>query len=434
MMKRLFLFCTVVVLFSCSDDATTPESLYTTEGYLVSSINEATTGYTYYASYFKDQPGATAIDMTQQSTYNSLFISKRYNEFMYGNSLTGDMMLAKMAVSKEGKLVEVSRFPLLSYLSNVLIINEELGAYVLWGGTPTLSLFNPKTMEKLGDIDMSKATKIAANERNYYRTMVYRPQDNRLFLALVTDSDKTGQFYDATDTYVEVVNMTTQSWEKTTVFKGAMDPVAGGNENQMIDELGNIYFMTQGSLGLNGQMGPASAAYSRPQVLKIPAGSTDFDASYSFNPVNVFGQTNLLVQLMLGGIYDANGIAYTCISAASESPRILELVQKLAAGTITEQEYYELRLSVFYSQNQRWVKIDLNAQTVTAINDIPMTAGYSYPYAYKYDGKFYMQFNATGDKTSGYYEYDPSTGKAQKAVNITQGGMAVAFIKLNAQN
>lgn len=433
-MRRIFLLCIVALIFSCSDDDSTTDSLYNTDGYLVSSISESTAGYTYYASYFDKLPGATAVDMTAQSSYTSLFISKRFDEFVYGTSLSGDNLLTKMAVTKEGRLVEVASFPLLSYLSNVLIINEELGAYVLWGATPTLSLFNPKTMEKLSDIDMSKATKIAANERNYYRTMVYRPQDNRLFLALVTDDDATGQFYDATDTYVEVVNLTTKTWEKTTVFKGAMDPVSLGNENQMIDESGNIYFMTQGSLGLDGRMGPAAPASSRPKIIKIPAGSTDFDASYSFNPVDVFGQANLLVQLMLGGIYDSNGIAYTCISSASESARILELVQKFAAGTITQQEYLELRNDVFYSQNQRWVKLDLNAKTVTAINDIPLTAGYSYPYAYKYDGKFYFQFNATNDQTSGYYEYDPSTGKGAKAVNITKGGMAVTFVKLDAQN
>lgn len=433
-MKKILLLLLVASAFSCSDDDSTTDSLYNTSGYFVSSITESTAGYSYYGSYFDKLPGTTAVDMTAQSSYTSLFISKRYNEFMYGTSLSGDNLLTKTAVSKDGRLTEVASFPLLSYLSNILIINEELGAYTMWGATPTLSLFNPKTMEKLGDIDMSKATKIAANERNYYRTMVYRQQDNRLFLALVTDDDATGQFYDATDVYVEVVNLTTKTWEKTTVFKGAMDPVANGNENQMIDEQGNIYFMTQGSLGLNGRMGPSSPVSSRPQIIKIPAGSTDFDASYSFNPVNIFGQTNLLVQLMLGGIYDSNGIAYTCISAASESARILELVQKFAAGTITQQEYLELRNDVFYSQNQRWVKLDLNAKTVTAITDIPLTAGYSYPYSYKYDGKFYFQFNATNDQTAGYYEYDPLTGKASKAVNITKGGMAVTFVKLDAQN
>ncbi len=431
-MKRIFLLFLMISFFiSCDDDDVTEESLYTDNGFLISSINESTTGYTYYAGHYATLPGSGDIDITAKSTYNSLFIGASHNEFMYGTSLTGDNLLTKIAVSKEGKLVEVASFPLLNYLGGVTIINDELGVYTLWGGTPAVSLFNPKTMEKLGDIDMSKAKKIASNERNYYRQMAYRPQDNRLFLYLITDDDDTSQFYDATDVYVEVVNLTTKTWEKTAVFKGAMDPVSYGNNNPLVDEFGNIYIATQGSLGLDGQMGPGAAASSRPKILKIPAGSTEFDQSYAFNPVSVFGQTNLLVQLLLGGIYDSNGIAYVCISAQSESPRILELVQKFAMGTITEQEYLELRMAVFYSQNQRWAKVDLSAQTVSVINDIPLTAGYAYPVAYKAGGKFYLQFNFTDQQTSGFYEFDPVANKAQKVVSISKGGMAVNIVKLD---
>jgi hypothetical protein len=104
---------------------------------------------------------------------------------------------------------------------------------------------------------------------------------------------------------------------------------------------------------------------------------------------------------------------------------------KFAQNNITEDEYNELRNAVFYSQNQRWVKVDLNAKTATVIADIPLTAAYAYPFSYKYDGKFYLQFTATSEKTSGFYEYDPATGKAQKAVNVAQGGTVNYLFKLD---
>lgn len=432
-MKRLFALLLIGFLVSCDKDDPKPESLYKTEGYLVSTINESTAGYTYYAGYYETLPGSTTVDMTEKSTYNSIYIRAHHKEFMYGSSLAGENKLAKLAVSKEGKLIEVSSFPLLSFIGTVYIINDELGVYTTWGDTPTLSLFNPATMEKLQDIDMSNAKRNAGFERNYYRAITYRPQDNRLFLHLVTDSNETTQFYDDTKIYIEVVNLTTKAWEKTAIYDGAMDPISAGIDNSIVDENGNIFIVTQGSYGLDLQMGPASAVASRPKILKIPANSTDFDASYSFNPVDVFGLSNILVQLMLGGIYDSNGIAYVCISAAPESDRILELVQKFAMGIATDEEYFELRTAVFYSQNQRWVKVDLNAKTVAAIDDIPLTAGYAYPNAYKFDGKFYFEFNATSEGTSGFYEYDPATGKAQKAVSVAQGGLAVNFIRLSAE-
>lgn len=427
----LGLFTTTTLFFSCEkNEVSTPESLYKENGYLISSVNESTSGFTYYAGYVEQLPGTVSVDMTAKSTYNYFYSRATWKNFVFGANLKGEKTLTKIAVGKDGKLTEVASIPLINWLNNVQILSNELGVYSLWGNDRTVALFNPTTMEKLGEIDMTKGKKIDINERNFYTYMAYRKQDNRLFLTLLTDSDKTSAYYDATDIYVEVVNMSTKQWEKTITFKNATYPITRGNEHQIVDESGNIYIFTQGSYGLDGQMGPKAAKYSRPQILKIPANSTDFDASYSFNPVDVIGQQNLLVQLMLGAIYDSNGIAYSCISAQSESTRVLELVGKYAQGTITQAEFLELRNAIFYSPNQRWVKLDLNAKTVTPIADMPLTAGFGYPNAYKYDSKFYFQYNTPSDNTTGYYEYDPSTGKSKKAVVLGNGGIASDFIKL----
>ncbi|MPR36963.1 hypothetical protein [Salmonirosea aquatica] len=422
-----------LLLISCDNNKVDPSPgpQYKESGYVISSVNESTGGSTYYAGYFEDLPGSTPVDMTAKSTYNYFFGKADWKNYIFGTSLRGDRTLSKIAVDQDGKLVEVASIPLLNDLNFVKIIDDNLGLYTLWNSDRYVGIFNPSTMEALGQIDMSKAKKIAANSRNYYSNIVYRKQDNRVFLALLTDNENTSPYYDATDVYVEVINLTSRQWEKTITYANASYPVSRGNENQIVDESGNIYIFTQGSYGLDGQMGPRAAQYARPQILKIPANSTDFDASYSFNPVNTLGQQNLLVQLMLGSIYDANGIAYSCISAQPESPRILELVGKFAQGIITEAEFFELRNAIFYSENQRWVKLDLNAKTVSVLDDIPFTAGFGYPNAYKYDGKFYFQYNTASNNTSGFYEYDPGTGRATKAFSLAKGGIASDLIRLN---
>lgn len=429
-MKHKFLLLGLLLALSCSDDDADDSSLYKESGYLISSINESTGGFTYYAGHIETLPGSTAVDMTTKSTYNFFYPLTRWKNFVFGNSLTGDSELAKIAVDKDGRLVEVGKFPLLAGAGRARIINDDLGVYSIIGDTPMLGTFNPGTMEKLSEIDMSNAKSFEGNERNYYATIIYRSQDNRLFLALMTDDFDTGQFYDDTNVYVEVVNLTTKQWEKTIVFEGATYPITADNEeNHVVDEDGNIYIFTQGSYGLDGNLGPAAPAYARPQILKISANTTEA-ADYRFNPVDEFGQQNLLVQLMLGAIYDSDGIAYTCISAQSESNRILELVQKMANGTITEEEYFELRTAVFYSEAQRWVKLDLNAKTVAAIEDMPLTAAFGYPNTYRYDGKLYFQYNTASAGTTGFFEYDPATGSAQKAMTIVNGGIATDLIRL----
>lgn len=419
-------------LISCSsDDApqSEPESLYQQEGFLLSSISQSTAGYSYYAGFFPQQPSGD-VDLTKNTAYNTFMARTSYKNFLYGISLDGDNKLSKQAILRSsGAVVEVASIPLLEYLQSVLIINENLGVYST-SGNRSLFLFNPATMENLGQIDMSNAKNFPENELNVYAHLTYRPNDNKLFASLVTNSSKTGQFYDAQDVFVEVVDLATKKWEKTAVFKQATYPVSRGLEHSVVDEAGNVYISTQGQYGLDGQLGPNAAKRSRPQILKIPAGKTDFDPTYAFNPVNAVGQQSSMFQLLLGTTYDSNGIAYACISAAPYPPRLLELIGKLAVNSITAAEYAELSDLAFYSPVQRWAKLDLNAQTATVIADLPLTAAYSYPSTHKYDGKFYLPVYNSSMNLNGYYKYDPATAKSEKMVNVTAGGLITDLLKL----
>ncbi|MCF0055242.1 hypothetical protein [Dyadobacter sp. CY356] len=420
-------------LFSCSSDnksGAEPESLYQQEGFLLSSISQSTAGYSYYAGFFSQQPSGE-VDLTKNTAYSTLMARTSYQNFIYGISLDGDNKLSKQAILKSsGAVVEVASIPLLDYLQAVLIINENLGAYAT-SGNRSLFLFNPSTMENLGQIDMTKAKNFPENEGNVYAHLSYRPNDNKLFASLLTNSSKTGQFYDAPDVYVEVIDMTTRKWEKTAVFKQATYPVSRGLEHSVVDEAGNVYITTQGQYGLDGQLGANAAKRSRPQILKIPAGKTDFDSTYAFNPINAVGQQNSSFQLLLGTTYDANGIAYACISAESYPARLLELIGKLAVNSITAAEYAELSNLAFYSPVQRWVKLDLNAQTAAVIEDLPLTAAYSYPSTHRYDGKFFLPIYNPSMNLNGFYKHDPATGKSEKMVNVSAGGIVTDLVKLS---
>lgn len=434
-MKRITLLMSVlfaVTLLSCDKDKdSTPEaeSLYQDEGYVLASITQSAAGNSFYVGFFADKP-AGDIDLTKKTAYSNFAMRTAHRNFIYGVGLDGDKKVSKQAILKSsGAVVEVGSIALIDYLSAIKIINDELGVYTTWGNR-ALFLFNPKTMENLGQIDMSKAQNFPDNETNIYTHLAYRPNDNKLFATLYTNSGKTGQFYDAQDVFVEVIDLTTKKWEKTTSFKQATYPISRGAENSIVDETGNVYIVTQGQYGLDGQLGPNSAKRSRPQILKIPTGKTDFDATYSFNPVNVVGQTNSIFQLLLGTIYDSNGIVYACLSAESYPPRLLELIAKLASSTITAAEYSELSNLAFYSPVQRWAKLDMNAQTVSVIADLPLTAGYGYPNSVKYDGKFYFPIYNADLKLNGYYTYDPATGKSEKGGTVTAGGLVTDFIKL----
>lgn len=427
----LTLFAAILTQGCSSEDDETPaaESKYQEEGFIMASATQTSAGYSYYAGYFPTLPSGS-IDLTSKSSYGVFLPRASWKNFLYGNPLVSDKKLTKMAVSKAtGAVEEIAGIPLIDYLQHVVIINENLGVYST-GGNRTIFMFNPATMESLGQIDMSKATNFAANEENSYAQLIYRQSDNRLFACLYTNSTKTGQFYDAVDVYVEVINMATKQWEKTTKFEQATYPFSRGSNNSLIDESGNIFIICQGQTGLDGQLGPNAVKRSRPQILKIPGGTTEFDKTYSFNPVNAAGFPNLMFQLLVGGIYDANGIAYACISGQADSPRLLELIGKLATNSITAAEYGELQTIAFFGAFQRWAKIDLNAKTATFIDGLPVTAGYGYPVSYKYDGKFYFPIYNSTQNMNGFYSYDPVSGKATQLNTVTSGGILTHLLKL----
>ncbi|UTA68080.1 hypothetical protein [Emticicia sp. 21SJ11W-3] len=429
--RLLFLGLLAAALFAC--ETTEPEtkeeqSKYYEDGFVISSVSQTTAGNSYYAGYYSSMPTGN-IDITTKTSYNFLYTRAVWKNFIFSNNLKGENVLSKIAVSKEtGNLVEVASLPLLGSLNQVLIISETLGVYTTWD-KKGVALFNPATMQKITDVDMSKA-KSSGLSRDNYSHVVYRKQDNKLFLFLVADNFDTGQFYDLLDVHAEVVNLNNNQWEKTLTFQNATYPIARGFDHPLIDEQGNIFVITQGQYGLDGQLGPNSRKGSRPKILKIPAGTTDFDPNYAFNPVDKIGQTNLMFQLVLGGIYYGNGIAYACISGQQDPPALLALIAKMANGTITETEYNQLRSLAFYGANQRWAKLDLNAQTATIIQDIPLTAGFAYPNNSIVNGKLYLQTYNEDLKMNGFYEHDPVTGTSKKVFDLTAGGMAVGFIKL----
>jgi hypothetical protein len=431
--KAFFISASLLTLVSaCKKDDDTPATPTTTDktaGFIATTIAYASTGSSYFAGYFDAAPSGQ-IDLTQKTAFKFISPITTYKNAFFSQATDGTTGLSKLVVDATGKIVVKGNIPTTSYLGGVIIINETLGVYAEQSTAGKLFTFDPSTMTKTGEIDMTGAKIIDTNDANLYYNLVYRASDNRLFAPLYTSNSKTSQFYDATSVYVEVINLTTKKREKTIEMANAMDPYQRGSLNPLIDETGNIYFLTQGSYGLDGKVGPTAPVASKPQIIKIPAGTTEFDPSYRFNPVTAVGFPNLVVQIAVGGIYDKNGIAYACVTAGEYPARVTELLAKYATGKATTAEINELYQLVIYGSNYKWVKLDLSAKTATVIPGMPFTAGFSYPNSYKYDNKLYFQMFNDTDKTNGFYEFNPADGSAKSMFNITAGGVAVGLVKL----
>ncbi len=436
-----------IVFFSCEPEAVVTDVVVTTqtgeeeefdyvnEGYLVASQSNSSAGNTIFVDYFETKPTGD-LNLIDEGESLPRFIPEAiYKNFIYGRNREDATIMTRYAVDPETKrITETGSLQVNANVSVIKILDDQRGVFTIFD-TQSLFVFNPMTMELIQEIPLTGAITYevegdpTAQENNYFH-IIHRIQDDRIFLPLNTNISNTPQFYDAEDVVVEVVNLNTMSWESNTRFEQATQPITRGAENYIVDENGNVYITCQGQYTLDGQIGAFAAPRSRPQILKIPAGSTEFDADYSFNPVNVLGFSTIVSQFVTGAIYESNGIAYAAISAKEDLPRVNELLVKLAGGIITDNEFDELVNLVLNTPSSRWAKLDLNAQTVEVIADIPLTAGFAFPLSYKYDDKLYFQVINSDLGLNGYYEFNPQTNSSNNIFNISIGGLSVDFIKL----
>lgn len=157
------------------------------------------------------------------------------------------------------------------------------------------------------------------------------------------------------------------------------------------DESGDIYIACTGYFGYNPN-------YRENGFVCIPAGKDDFDASRSWDISGVkIDNSKFTSSAILNCKYLGNGKVAAFVA-------IMEL-----NGS-----------NPYTSKSAMAVMIDLRAKTVTRIVGIPMTDGHST--AIETYGNTVL-FGAFGEKQSGLFTYNPTTGKAGLALS-TVGNLA----------
>lgn len=402
---------------------------YKKKGYILSSVATSSAASTYYAGYFSELPSGD-IDMTSKQSFQRVLFKAVHNGYIYGRTSTNSSGLAKFAVDgKTGVLETVAELPLLDFPGDVTIISEELGFLSFFANT-AIVVFNPMTMKKIGEVDMTGAKAFpASNNRNGYNSIIHNPKTGKIYATSYTNNSDTPVFYDASEVWIEVIDVATRKREKTSVQADAQFPLFRGNINTVIDEAGNTYLICQGSYGIDQQIGPTAAKGSRPQILRINTNS-EFDKDYAFNPINKVGFQNNFFQLLTSLVYMGDNKAVAIGSSQVDAPEIVALLQKLGQGTITSAEYDQLVYLVLYTESMSMMEIDLNTKESKVI-DNTKTAGFAYPFMYNYDGNIFGQITGANGTYNGFYKYSPSTNTASPQFNITSGGLATHFIDIS---
>ncbi|MEM6801004.1 MAG: PKD domain-containing protein [Bacteroidota bacterium] len=418
---------------SGSDEATlevTATSPYKSDGYFISSLASSSGGTSYFAGYFGTAPSGD-IDLTSTASFQRMQFRTQYKGYMYGYPTNNEPGLAKLAIDKNTEeVVTVGEIPLFVFPAGVVILSDTRGIFSNFSDR-NIEIFNPMTMEITGSIDMSGGMTFPNNDQNGYSALIYNEQQGKIYAILFTNNPNTPQFYDADEIYVEVIDANTLTREKTIVHPNAEYPIFRGETTPVLDEAGNTYLVAQGTYGLDQNFGPQAPKGSKPQILKIDTNS-EFDTTYAFNPIDAAGLQQNFFQLFTTMVGAGNNKAYGIGTAQADSPQILELLQKLAAGTITSEEYDVLVNLVLFDESMQIMEVDLVAKTAQFTAGAPKTAGFAYPFMYNYNGKIYAQITSPSNSFNGFYEVDPASNSATPFYNLTAGGFAYQLMDLTA--
>ncbi|MEM9836955.1 MAG: PKD domain-containing protein [Bacteroidota bacterium] len=424
-----------------SDEASqslTVQSPYRTSGFFMTSLVTTSAGTTYYGEYFEEEP-AGDIDMTRGQAQVVYRIYRVDGPFMYGRPLVfAEPGLVKYAIdANTDQIIEIGRINTLDFPGHVDIISDELGFFSSFNGL-RVTAFNPTTMQEIQTIDLETGSQIPTailEDEDFFvgiLAQVYNPATNRLLLTLQINNGQTTSFYDAPDTYLEVIDVATLTRVSQDIQPDAMLPSFRGGNNLITDDQNNTYFLAQGSYALDGNAGPTSPARSRPRILKVNADGT-FDTDYAWNPIDALGFQNNFIQVFTSMVQADNGKVYGMATADTEPPRLLELLQIFATRQLSDAEFAELSNLVFASEAGRLVEIDLQAKTANFVMGAPLTAGYISPNQYNYDGFIYTQTVADNGTFNGFTKTNPETNETVRIGNITVGGNAEYLFRLGEE-
>ena len=269
-----------------------------------------------------------------------------------------------------------------------------------WSGGK-IWIFNPITMEKTGEIDVSSYGRDDGNPDP--SAMVIR--DGKLYVGLF---QAIGGFYPdpkypfadvliidiATDAVDKMITTETIPGLDTTGLSTPTRPI--DNNTIFVDENNDIYVVCIGGFG--------QTPGHKTGIVKIKSGETDFDPSYKFVVADstVIGETNK-IGYIANAMYMGNGKLY----ASANFPAYYD--------SENPSEYFDRTVSP--------VVIDIYNKTITKL---PFTKkSNAFATLSEYNGK--LIYGMITDTDQGFYTYDITSGIASSSPVITTTGFPGFF-------
>lgn len=283
------------------------------------------------------------------------------------------------------------QLPPMSGTFNMAKANEEK-AYAPMYNQGKVLVFNPKTMTKIGEIDLT-AYAIDDNNPDPAYPLI---RDGLLYIPLDQVGPNWMPYPDKKQVDVAIIDTQTDKVLKVISEKksGMTFPTRPFLENMIFtDENNDIYITCVGGFGLDSRL-------SETGLVCIRSGKTEFDESASWD---------MSQEIIEGTSYKVGSLTNVKYIGGGK------LCSFVAIPELINENPYTAKYSMA-------VLIDMKAKTIKKINGIPLSDGHSI-FIDTYNSQ--VVFAVYGDKEAGFFTYNPSNGEVSNGPVITTTGNPV---------
>ncbi|GAB3257629.1 hypothetical protein GCM10027347_20260 [Larkinella harenae] len=395
-LTRIAFSClTIGLLVGCSKDNTDNTPTPTEEAKYVLMTDVVQFQAPGYLTAFSGMPSGTITDIQPKSLQlTQAFGFRTFGKWLFNRAnAAGEVGLQKYTVTADGSMKDEG---FIAGSTQYLVVSETSGYYLdETRGTLKLQKFNPTTMQRTGEIDLSSLQK-AGVEYQAIGKHTIAAKEGKLYAGISYGTKTQQGFGDDLYNYVEfaVIDMATDKLEKTIKYEGQRGIGWGSSGNKMwtVGDDGALYLYSSG----------LADGFTNAAVIRIKKGETDFDRTWKLKGTDFQKSTAISTALVKGGkIY-------------MEFPS-----EPLKA------DYSNLQSIIW-----EYYVVDMATMQKTKIEGMPL---HHYSFANEQaiteiDGKIYFWVKNKDQKIDGYYVLDGT--KATQVFNNPHAGFTWGFAKL----
>lgn len=387
------------LLSACSSkDKTTPvDNGNKTKANYILFTNEADLGTAGYMTAYTEMPSGNLSNITTNTLQmKEAFGFTKFEHWIFNRtSVSGEAGIQKLEVGDNGKINSTG------FIANgqmFHVVSSTLGYYLdPVRGSLFLQIFNPTTMQRSGQIDLSSLSKDGV-EYQAVGQHIIASKEGKLYVSVTYGTTQRGGYGDdVVDVTLAVIDIATNKLEKTITYPGLKSLGWGSSANKMwtLGDDGALYFYYTGF----------NEGITNSAIIRIKKGATDFDKTWILKADNYQAHSSIGISLV------KDGKIYIQLPSVVLTPDFSNL------GTPI-WDYYV---------------VDIATLKQTKITGMPATR---YVHSneqgiVEIDGKIYLWMGNGDIKQNGYYLLNTANNTASLAFNVTDGGLVSGFFKLD---